>query len=287
MLWKWSVHAMWKIRINLISIFIMSTYAHNNLLAESPPPYVKLDYRDPDTLIHELVDTSLSLIDNNNKPRKLDRNPADMIVHDMWTYDAILQRTREATENHPLCLKDIIEILTAFGPNRRDRSILIYAAYFDPCKKDSAEILPVLRKFLKSKYSADRAMAAIGIGKFKGCKSALEEAIKSENDPIVKLHLAFSLWNATKESKIARKCLVHSLESNSSEVIDLASLLLSEIGPQAKVAIPTLAKLLDHPSPTTRALAMHAIGKIGTDSHALLSVLKEKVKRPENQKKSV
>jgi hypothetical protein len=53
------------------------------------------------------------------------------------------------------------------------------------------------------------------------------------------------------------------------------------------VAIPTLAKLLDHPSPTTRALAMHAIGKIGTDSHALLSVLKEKVKRPENQKKSV
>lgn len=83
----------------------------------------------------------------------------------------------------------------------RKVQLLILAGYYTPSQNDSSVILPVLCTFLASKFSADRAVAAIGIGKFgKSVQAILEKALKIEFDPVVKIHIVYSLAKATNQT---------------------------------------------------------------------------------------
>jgi HEAT repeat protein len=107
-----------------------------------------------------------------------------------------------------------------------------------------------------------REFAVAGLGHFGAAAKASEPALeKTLGDPEVSVRLgaAKALQKIDPESTSYVPVILDALKAGNGAIF----LDVGQMGPSAKWAVPTLAKLLSHPQAGIRALAARTLGKIG------------------------
>ena len=169
----------------------------------------------------------------------------------------------------------------------------------------------IIRSMLSNKSAPIRANAAFAIGQFgsegKPAVPALVSALKDENVN-VRLTVAKSLGAIGPDAKAAVPALAKLLDDdvggvtiNAAEALGqigsaavpvlaeklsdpnlraLAASVLSEIGPDAKAAVPELVKLLGTDDDATRIEVLLAIAEIGPDAEAAIEPLLKTLRSP-------